>query len=494
MSIATAEFYGALKSKWNGSPFFGSARQGISQSDTPYTVLWDASSGYYWWREIIVSPGGISLGTRYLHHADVPDEIPVGSGWIIQMGGASFNYLFITGVPSSATQRDIWLNAYRFLYLVGYIPRTDESLRWNFCGITGELKNESVRWQTASSAGTSPADIHAIWFRKPGSRLTAEICERAASWPAMNPSASFHIWTDIEPVDLADWLVDVSGGGGAWELLRTRCQIHFASETAEAAQKGLDMFAAGDGLRRAFSEKTSSQHLVFKTDFLRVFILAVYGGVYVDFNDCICLEPLADLFNVYSPESPLAVTDGCDLEHANNFFLYCPQGGHPTWSSAVKSMVVAVEEIIRIVEDSEMRGLISAALTGKISADVVGASYLAKYPAGETIPWKMVLRKMKERLIGRRLDRKEDPPISESLVAGEAFSEIYADEWMDANFRILMHATNIAIHCRQIKIPLELVAWGYYRPYNCVMSWMAHIGDGSSYGRPDRGIYSIRNM
>ena len=484
--IGSAEFYGGLKARWNcESPYFGSAKPAVH--GTPYTIIWDASTGNYWWRE---SAGGYTS-----HIGTSVNPIGLVGGWTLQLGGASFNYMLVAGVPAGTKEKEVWLNAYRFLYLVGYVPRTDETVKHNAMGMCVPPANISVKWLDFGTASEwTPEMVHAVWFRKPGSRLTAEICERFASWPAMNPAASFHLWTDIPPADLADWLTDVSGG--AWELLRGRVQIHCAEETADLVGKCLDMFDAGPGLRGQFVGESAAtpQSLVFKTDFLRVFILALYGGIYVDFNDCICVDPLADLFKIYSPHEPFGVSDACDLEHANNFFLYCPAGGHPTWTAAVKSMVGAVEPIISIIEDPTMKIAIRSCLLGTMAIDEVDAHYKSRHPLTEKIPWRLVMRSIAQRLTGRRLLKREDFAPCPQAADASMFDPIYADEWMDANFRILMHATNITIHCRQVKIPLALVAWGYYRPYNCAMSWVAHIGDGSSYGRPERGKYSIREM
>jgi hypothetical protein len=414
--------------------------------------------------------------------------------------------------------------------------------------VANHVTNDLVKWvsaeeKTAMISSVPDPDIHWVWFRKPGYHLTQEIVERASSWIVLNPGSKFHLWTDISTnADVDDFLKNIKPEWLA--QFRAATTIHLRDETYGMMETVMREIECGDcaetseGLRilRTEFESPERQARVFKTDFCRLFVLWLHGGIYTDFNDLLCLGPIKEAMAIYGTEKPLGVTDLYDLNHASNYFMYCPaRDSH--WMYIMKEMVKHFKYLINMIRDVEMEACVKQAVLKALEScaspthipqsvaelQTVYRRQELPYIGNENISdglWERILFVILvdcvpdpyKGWINERLDLLKRPQRRRRGVSEPTFQTLTPDQiselrgiietkfhtsflfwWVDYNLRVLMHYTNLPIYCRMRKIALSMLPFGYFFNYCCMLSYVGHIGDGTSYGMDGRKDVYIGN-
>lgn len=553
--------YDKLKSHLNSSPSayqFGKAVY-LNQSAgnlMQHSLIWCSDLGISFRRQVVVSEGSAASQNNFIcnqnnevysfeHMANFLHKKP-GHFYMIQGGGMSNFYILVkTEVPE--TIEHVCWNTLRMLHCIRWIPTTDIHEKFDI-NIANHVNNETVTWISADEklamiSRLPDPDIHWVWFRKPGYHLTQEIVERATSWIALNPGSKFHLWTDIPTTtDVDDFLIKIKPD---WlERFKAATTIHLRDETygiMESVMSAIECEETAEGLRilKAEFDSPERQARVFKTDFFRLFVLWHQGGIYTDFNDLLCLAPIKEAMAIYGMEQPLGVTDLYDLNHASNYFMYCPaRDSH--WMYIMKEMVKHFKYLIRMIRDEEMEACVKQGVMKALES--CASSVYTPQPISELqtvyrrqeLPyignehindalWERILYVILvdcvpdpyKGWINARLDyikrpatrRRRGGAAAESVfqtltpeqiselrgVVDSAFHTSFLFWWVDYNLRVLMHYTNLPIYCRMRKIPLSMLAFGYYFNYCCMMSYVGHIGDGTSYGMDGRKDVHIEN-
>ncbi len=545
--------YVGLKRASNASPNahrFGKIRplgSSIGQI-IEYSAIWIADIGYSFRRAIRVEDRSSQIENEFISNQNGNrygfDRMMTflhaspGQFFNIQCGGCS-NVQLLVKVPTTTTVDEdlIAWNALRFLHLIGWIAMTGSDVT-TVMNIPSALNPIEVKWidllaQKALVQAVPTLDVNWVWFRRVGYKLTQEIIERATSWIVVNPDCRFHLWTDIpNQEELDDFLSLLKPD---WrERFVSKVTIHMRDETNTIVETVLTELTNSEteesiALLRSEFGCPERQARVYKTDFARLFILYKRGGIYADFNDLLCLAPMRDLMAIYGTDKPLGVTDLADLNHASNYFMYCPTESK-TFFEAMKGMVMDVKYLVRMMRDTEMESLvktyvykalescrspsigsqditelhtcfnrqqlpyigneaISAALWERILyvilVDCAPAEFKACLDARLTELKKPVrMRNARRPTEFKALTDEEVALISASIE--EKYHASFLFWWTDYNLRTLMHFTNLPIYCRMRKIPLSLVPFGYFMSYSCMLSWFGHIGDGTSYGMDGR--------
>lgn len=473
-----------------------------------------------------------------------------GHFYSLQAGGMSNVYILVK-TEHYEPYDDVCWNTLRMLHQIRWVATTDMVEQISL-GVAQHVLTTLVPWMPADEkralvdAIPSP-DVHWVWFRKPGYCLTQEIVERASSWIALNPGSRFHLWTDIPTEDdVTDFLKNIKPDWLA--QFRAATTIHLADETAHIMESVLQTLGSdasdveiAEGLRllRAEFASTERQARVYKTDFFRLFVLWYCGGVYADFNDLLCLAPIKDALAIYGSNAPLGVSDLYDLNHASNYFLYSPAHNEP-WLNTIKEMVKHFVYLIRMIRDAEMEACVKRGVLRALESctspthvpqsvselQTVYARQELPYIGNERIPdtlWERILFVILvdcvpdayKAGINARLDMLKRPqrnrrrggsgePVFQTLSAPQVdelrgiveakFHASFLFWWVDYNLRVLMHYTNLPIYCRMRRLPLSLLPFGYFVNYSCAMSFVGHIGDGTSYGMDGRKDFYIANV
>lgn len=522
-----------------------------------FSLLWCSDFGASFRKQVIVSENSAQSSNNFIsnQNAEVytPDSIQTfitrkaGHFYSIQAGGMSNTHILVK-TENHESLEDVCWNTLRMLHEIRWIPSTDMK-EMNALGVANHVRNALVTWIGAEERrkrieAVPAPDIHWVWFRKPGYCLTQEIIERASSWIALNPDSRFHLWTDIPTEeDVSDFLKNIKPDWCA--RFRTATTIHLANETEHVMESVLQTLG-GDGsdsetaeglrLLRAEFASTERQARVYKTDFFRLFVLWYHGGMYADFNDLLCLGPIREALAIYGCDEPLGVTDLHDLNHASNYFLYSP-ARNMHWFDIIKDMVKHFVYLIRMVRDAEMEDCVKRGVLAALESCAspihtpqpvselqnVYRRHELPYIGNEHIPeslWERILfvilvdcvPEPHKSAINARLDMLKRPARRRGVTAptfqtigSEAMAELrgiiqerfhasFLFWWVDYNLRVLMHYTNLPIYCRMRQLPLVLLPFGYYFNYCCMMSYVGHIGDGTSYGMDGRKDVHIENV
>ena len=525
-------------------------------SVSEYMLIWNTTDTNYYRRTIHSVDRSASLEHTFQHglsgakytFSEVLTKLQASPGhyYTFQFGGSSSSYVLVKA-PSATDDTTLTVNVLRFQHTIGWTTNCSETDDRPL-GVPARLRATCVSWMSSALlltklAAIATPPVHWVWFRKPGYRLTQEIIERAYSWIALNPDGSFHLWTDIPTYeDAEDFFANIEP---AWKTqFLEATTIHYADETSALIEEALNHFSdsnteAGISALRAEFMSPERQARVYKTDFARLFILWKHGGMYADFNDLLCLAPMKQLFTVYDPTAPLGVTDHADLNHATNYFLYSPPK-HEAWEFMLRAMITDVPHLVRMIRDTMVEEAVLEA-TKKVLCSCTQSeitqfdtTHLSTVFNRNQLPYvgnESINAQLWERLpyiilgqiapehlkhaIGSRHDYLKKParsgrrgplasPVFQALSEDNLLvmhdrleSEFHAQFlfwWTDFNLRTLMHFTNLPIFCRMRKIPLTMIPYGYYMSYACGLSWVGHIGDGTSYGMDGRKDVRIRNI
>ena len=552
--------YLGLKRNSNASPNahrFGKIRPiGSSVPQlVEYSAIWLADIGYSFRRAIRIEERSSQIehefisnqnGNRYAFDKMLSFvHSSPGQFYSVQCGGCSNVQLLIKApINMSMDEELIAWNTLRFLHLIRWVPMTGSDVN-TVMNIPSELESIEVKWidslaQKTLVASVPTLDVNWVWFRRAGYKLTQEIIERATSWIVVNPDCRFHLWTDIpNQEELDDFLSLLKPD---WrERFVSKVTIHMRDETNTIVETVLSELESAEtaesiALLRSEFACLERQARVYKTDFARLFILYKRGGIYADFNDLLCLAPVRDLMAIYGTEKPLGVTDLADLNHASNYFMYCPKESREFFD-AVKGMVIDVKYLVRMMRDSEMETLVKSYVYKALDScksKLLGSQDITElhtcfnrqalpYIGNEGISaalWERILfvilvdcappefkacldarlteLKKPARLRGRKISEFRVLADDEITLISASIEEKYHASflfwWTDYNLRTLMHFTNLPIYCRMRKIPLSLVPFGYFMSYSCMLSWFGHIGDGTSYGMDGRKDVRVADL
>ena len=384
---------------------------------------------------------------------------------------------------------------------------------------------------TAREVEPSDRQVHWVWFRRsPTWRLTEEIILRAASWIELNPGFQFHLWTNLaNELELADFLADLPASIHERYFHRTGTSItvHYASEFRETIFTWL---AANTDttVQEQFAQvwaSTERQDIVMKTDYTRNILLAVHGGIYADFNDLLCLAPIEPLLAAHAG-SYVGVSDNITPQSASNYFMYAARG-NLDWNSIVIRCTQTLPEIREAIYDSTaletaQRILEQAQLGYPLDLTIVQSQLdaslfrdphiqtnqflytvcmAAEITLGGTPSATLIRSFLKKNSHGRA--KVTFPQEMGALLAGTPVilpeqTEQFARAWRfartDMYLRQIMHRSNLPIFCREQSLPIYRVPFSYLLRYSCLLSFVGHLGDGTSYGMDPHKRTSIRRL
>ncbi len=198
----------------------------------------------------------------------------------------------------------------------------------------------------------SDRQIHWIWFRHKGFYLPNKIMNRVKSWIVLNKDFKFYLWTNIK--DKEELLDFISKLKEEYQqlFLNGIIIVKYTDETNNCFVEFSEKY--GDQLDSRFLETYLKKlnngfkiNVLFKTDILRAIVLCLYGGIYADFNDTICLYPLKYLLPMYDNEYFL----GCDTTNPilrNNYFIYNSLGNMQFLDLSIKIINSSITEYYRI--------------------------------------------------------------------------------------------------------------------------------------------------
>ena len=431
----------------------------------------------------------------------------------------------------------------------------------------------------------SDRQIHWVWFRRtPTWRLDEEIVLRAASWIELNPGYTFHLWTNLaDAAELTDFLADLpadpreryfvseggppegtaegshrvtgKGGppGGAAEgshrvtdeggagkakatAPTTKIQVHFADEFRKTVFDWLATNVNAE-TQAVFADVWASkerQNTVMKTDYTRNILLAVHGGIYTDFNDLVCMEPIEPFLEAHAGNFT-GVTDNTSDNNASNYFMYAGKD-NTEWCDIVRRCTETLPAIYETIYSAEAlaaaRDLLQSIVDGR-SLDLttaqtvldtcsIGSSHsriqtkhflytvcmALEFALGRDSAAGGMIRGFLQPNTHNRMKasfqmevvslltslRAEVAPF---LVDGEG-SERFATWWRfartDMYLNPIMHSTNLPIYCREQKIPIWMPPYSYLLRYACLLSFVGHLGDGSSYGMDPTRRTTMRRL
>jgi len=201
--------------------------------------------------------------------------------------------------------------------------------------------------------------IHWVWFRRDKRKMSREISVRALSWMIINPDSEFNLWTDIKDKEELDEFMELLEPH-IRQMYLDKLIVHYNSDTLKIVE---DVFE--DYKNSEFYDKDSYELLngefqsnyknsmIYKTDVLRLMILYKYGGVYVDFNDCLSMSPIKQAIALYK-NNPLGVTDVNDANHASNYFLYAPKLC-PKWRNWTFEIMTDSKHIISLIKNEQIK-------------------------------------------------------------------------------------------------------------------------------------------
>jgi hypothetical protein len=360
--------------------------------------------------------------------------------------------------------------------------------------------------------------VHWVWFRKsPTWRLTSEIVLRAASWIELNPGFTFHLWTNLrDATELADFLGSLEVELRERYFTSGRIIVHYEEDFrenlfgwfTEHMPHLYDLFQTV-----WFSQER--QDIVMKTDYARNILLAIHGGLYADFNDLVCVSPIEPLLEAHAGNF-FGVTDNTSTENASNYLLYAG-ADNKEWLSIVKRCTETIQRVYSIVHSAAAeeyaKEVINKMVSGrKHSLDkldtVFPGDFATLYKPNHFIhaiivaihktlgietsnvakklydvDMRSMFGRYKPSFVGDCVDIIEQ---AEQEIMDCIRTDEFGINWRFAvahiYLRAIMYCSNLPIFCRQQKIPIYLVPYSYLLRYSCLLSFVGHIGDGTSYG------------
>lgn len=399
------------------------------------------------------------------------------------------------------------------------------SNEYSFANAYKTLVRDSIAF-ASRPVESSDRQIHWVWFRKPNYRLTEEIILRAASWIELNPGYQFHLWSSMKDKDECDdFLKDIPVDLFDKYFLSGVITVHYIKEFYETVFSWLKEHtpALVDIFQQVWDSK-ERQDTVMKTDYTRNIILAVHGGIYADFNDLLCLDPIEPLLEAHAGRY-VGVTDNTSQNNASNYFMYASKGSSEWQDICVRCMntlpnvrdtiysndalCVAIQSIKDMVHEQlpdldKIQGVLNCGFNGtyKPKHFIFAIGFALKTALIDTGLGKSLNALLFKSAHGRMgptflsdvatIIRNSNEVLS--LVQSPLFAPIWRFARTDMYLSSIMHRTNLPIFCRQQNIPIFLVPFGYLIRYGCGLSFVGHLGDATSYGMDPQKKVTMREL
>jgi mannosyltransferase OCH1-like enzyme len=377
----------------------------------------------------------------------------------------------------------------------------------------------------------SDRQVHWVWFRKsPTWKLTNEIILRAASWIELNPGFRFHLWTNLrDEVELVDFLSGLDSNIKKRYFDSGHIHVHYENEFREVLFTWFseNMPHLLEYFERVWFSK-EKQDIVMKTDYGRNILLAKFGGFYADFNDLVCTGSVEPLLEAHAGQY-FGVSDNTSAENASNYLLYAAEG-NKEWLDIVKRCTETLKLVYETIHSLEIiaygRETILSMIQGQIPhelgrlKEVFMDDFIKLYNNNHFIHCILVALHMtlgvetsfaakqmdaleKRSMYGRYKPHFMAETVSiirgardeiETILKSADFEKNWRFSIAHIYLRAIMWRSNLPIFCRQQKIPLYLLPFSYLLRYSCLLSFVGHIGDGTSYGGEVMKPHSIRRL
>jgi hypothetical protein len=364
----------------------------------------------------------------------------------------------------------------------------------------------------------SDKQVHWIWFRKSGYKLTNEIIERAASWIFINPSFTFHLWTNIKNnSEFEEFISELTLYN---KDTFSKINVHFSDEFEKVIYDWMDSNTP-DMLytMKKIWNSTEKQDMIMKTDYTRNIILASKGGMYTDFNDCVCLSPIQPVLEAHAG-SYLGITDRYDDSYASNYWLYAGRG-NPKWNDIVKKCTNTLNDIYNLIYSCDayelgkdtfekMRQGIEPdgnAILSYLNFEKEQYKFKQYYGVKEFILVLTIALAAKSAAVNSFVIKnmfkhnKNKKYISEAIALFASLDK--SIELNESDFRYgrvdiyshsIMNCTNLPMFCREQNIDIDYLPFNYLFNSVTPFSFMGHIGDNTSFGREARNNFILREF
>lgn len=387
----------------------------------------------------------------------------------------------------------------------------------------------AAQTKAAAIRAVEPSDrqVHWVWFRKsPSYKLSEEIVLRAASWIELNPGYTFHLWTNlVDAEELQDFLSALP------EDLRDRyfkqsITVHYDAEFRGVVFDWVQQYAPELlDLYKQVWESKERQDTVMKTDYCRNILLDVFGGIYTDFNDLVCLASIEPVLEAHAGRC-IGVTDNTTHENTSNYFMYSGKGCQEWHDRSVECFrtMPDVRALIyseaaldtakrsalamadgQFPDNAELQARIDEGFAYRMETRhfifALGYGLSTYFPSspflsrlGELIR-KSAHGRMKKSFMAEIVDifRSNKDEVA-ALVASDEFPVAWRFGRTDMYLSPIMHRCNLPIFCREQKKPLTLLPFGYLLRYSCLFSYVGHLGDATSYGRDPMNKTTMRRL
>jgi hypothetical protein len=368
----------------------------------------------------------------------------------------------------------------------------------------------------------SDRQLQWVWFRKPGYKLTNEIVERAGSWIVLNPGYTFNLWTNLkDAVELDDFIPELRPEN---RELFSKITVHYADEFERVvfdwlSSEGINKETI-DIMRHCWTS-TERQDMVMKTDYTRNIILAKFGGMYADFNDCLCLSPIEPVLERHAG-TYLGVSDQIEDSYASNYWIYSTTGSENSdWNTIVKRCLETLPYVKDLIYCPEAFPLAKKVFDQMKNRQFPDMDEIQCYMDSENAKFKSVITYNANEFIlvltvaatvkdttgqVREFIRKNLFKHNKKGYIANAvnmFSQLDRSiELTEVDFRYgradvylntIMHNSNLPIFCRQQKIPMDYLPYNYFHTHSNIMSFVGHLGDNTSFGREITKHFCLRD-
>jgi hypothetical protein len=195
--------------------------------------------------------------------------------------------------------------------------------------------------------------IHWIWFRKPKFKLPNAIMKRASSWICINPQFKFILWTDLQDyTELLDFISDIDEDYKEL-FMKEKIKVIYHKEVIRFINNFMRKQGKNYTLLLDIFNRKKKHEIIYKTDYLRYMILYEMGGIYTDFNDCICLYPMT-LFLTFYENDFIFGRDSSEIHKQfdyNNYFIYTKKENKELLDFMIKSLD-NLEQLTLFINDS----------------------------------------------------------------------------------------------------------------------------------------------
>lgn len=199
--------------------------------------------------------------------------------------------------------------------------------------------------------------VHWIWFRKNNFKLNNIVIQRALTWIYNNSDFIFTLWTNINNQnELDDFFSEIDTK--ILDIFLSKVSIKFNSETINVVysfyKKYLITIPNLNILIDMFNRNNTSD-IIYKTDYLRYILIYNYGGIYIDFNDCICLHPIKYLLSFHENELIFGrdSNDSYNNMDFNNYFIFSKKNNTSLISYIIKSITL-LPELYKFISDIKL--------------------------------------------------------------------------------------------------------------------------------------------